>query len=406
MWENGAFFISLAKKTMSWRSVGVVVLLASACGMADLGRSEHADSDGIWTGPGISDPESVCYVTAFDYRDGYDWKSDPEKGTVKCSVVLFAGTKPVLKVPVGDMYEMSSDSRRHRVINGVLYSDYTDGQTTVVKRNGEELYRYEGAETVEKMLLHEGSVHTLCIPAEGSGFSYRIDGCPVMTRSSGTFFDHLVSYRDTVSFCFSHPVNSAEGPAEGYYVARNGTVERIWPGDVFKVWDLCPLDGCIGMIMTVSEGEAPVMVCGEERNVVNYFRILDIVYCRFIDSERVFANLRCRLSGYMTDFYWTGDGDWDTYRFTETLSCLYADENRTYAVKNLSDEEEGLIFYGRRAITMPPDYYAGNRNCMAVIGEVQYVGLTSSVRGRPLLWSNLRTDTLNVNGYISSVSRY
>lgn len=396
-------------KKMRWNVVVMCVLMMlTACGMTDLGETEHMHSDGIWVGAGVSDPEIVCYVTAFDYCDGYDWKSDPEKGKVKCTLVLFAGTKPVMKIPVSDASEMSSDPQRHRVIGGNLYSDFSDGETTVVKKNGREIYRYEGAENVEKMLLHKGRIHTLCRPVRGSGFTYRIDGQLVIKRESGSFYEHISVYRDTVSFFFNQSIISAEGVAEGHYQVRAGTVEKLDIGKPLKVWDIRRHEDDICMIVSPAVEDAPVMICGEDRNTVDYFRGMTILHCRFVDSERICASLRCHHVGsnLMTDFYWMADGDWDAYRFTQTFSCFHADLYRTYAVINPEENRDGLIFYGRRANLMPQGYHALNRRCMTVIDGTMYVGLTSDKGGKPVLWTTEALDTLNVNGYIASVSGY
>lgn len=385
-----------------------ILLIFASCGMTDIGETEHMNSDGIWVGKGVSDPESACYVTAFDYHEGYDWKSDPQKGKVKCTLVLFAGTKPILKIPVGDAFEISSDPQRHRIINGDLYSDFSDGMTTVVKKNGREIYRYEGDENVEKMLLHKGRIHTLCRPVGESGFSYRIDGQLVLERSNGTFYDHISVYRDTVSFFFTHPVASVDGIEDGYYRVSAGTVEKILVDKSVKVWDICQYDGDVCMLVTILKGDAPVMMCGEGRHTVDYFRNKTILHCRFVDSERICATIRCHHSGsnLMTDFYWMADGEWDAYRFTQTFSCFYADKSRTYAVINPEENMDGLIFYGTRAAPMTRGCHALNMRCMTVIGGTMYVGLTSYNGGKPVLWTNDKLDTLSVNGYIASVSSY
>lgn len=384
------------------------MLSVMACGMTDVGESVHMNSDGIWIGTGVPDPENACYVTAFDYPEGYDWKSDPEKGKVKCTLVLFAGTKPILKIPVGDACEMSSDPQRHRVIGGDLYSDFSDGVTTVVKKNGRELYRYDGAEVVEKMLLHKGRIHSLCRPVSGAGFSYRIDGQSVIGRADGTFYDHISVYRDTVSFFFRRPVTSAEGVTDGIYQVRAGTVEKVDIGNVFKVWDIALFKGELCRIVSCAEKDAPVMMADGKSSSVEYFRNRTIVYCHFIDSETRCAILRCHHTGsnLMTDFYWTSAGEWDAYRFTQTFSCFHADDTGTYAVINPEDDMDGIIFYGRRANNMPKDCHVRNTGCMTVIGEVMYVGLTSDKGGNPVLWTNEKRDTLDVNGYIASVSSY
>ena len=60
-------------------------LLLVSCGVSELGEYEK-DKNGVWTAPSVgesSKPLSTTYVTAFDYPEGYDWRHNPEKGSVR-----------------------------------------------------------------------------------------------------------------------------------------------------------------------------------------------------------------------------------------------------------------------------------------------------------------------------------
>ena len=101
----------------------VFMLSLVACGVSELGDFVKDDVNGVWVGPsygGSGAAYSTTYVTAFDYPEGYDWRLNPEKGSVRCSLVVFADKRPVLKVPVGDAYCVSDDPDMHRVIDGHL----------------------------------------------------------------------------------------------------------------------------------------------------------------------------------------------------------------------------------------------------------------------------------------------
>lgn len=385
-----------------------VTAFVAACGIEDMGEAGHSNVDGVWTGYPVADPENICYAVVFDYEDGYDWRSDPEKGTARCSLVLLAAGVPVLKMPVGDKYEVSSDAERHRVIAGVLYSDHSDGNTTVLKADGRELYRYQGAETVERILMHDGHVHTLCYPKESAGFSYRVDGELRLQRSEAQLFEHMSSCNDTVTFYFMQPVSSSQGVEDRYYKVQNGAVTNMEMKGISKVWDICHHKDETCMIATYSDEKAPVMICGDTTYKVNYFSYLNILYCRFLESERICANLRCIHTGpnYMTDFLWLGDDGYDSYRFAEPLSAIYADALRTYACINPSEGRQGLIFYGSKAYYMPEGYHTRGADAIAVAEDVMYVALASDSGGKPLIWKNGQTDTLNVNGYIASLAVY
>ena len=61
-----------------------------------------------------------------------------------------------------------------RIREGHLYTDNLDGTETVIRRDGEELFRYPGRESLRGFLLVGGKVHTLGQNLDGDGFAYRI----------------------------------------------------------------------------------------------------------------------------------------------------------------------------------------------------------------------------------------
>ena len=122
------FSVSLLKKDMKRLVIAAVFIAAVSCGLEEVSRRPHSGAEDVWVGPGIDagkeDREkTVIYVTAMQYPDGYDWRADVEKGSVKCSLTVYADGIPMMKVPVGDEYEVSSDPDMHRMADGHLYTD-------------------------------------------------------------------------------------------------------------------------------------------------------------------------------------------------------------------------------------------------------------------------------------------
>ena len=385
----------------------VIVCMIAACGMEEVGNAPHVNSDGIWTGVSVSDPYNVCYLTAMDYPDGYDWRSNPEKGSVKCKLVLYADGIPILKIPVGESSLVSSDDERHRVVKGQLYTDYTDGIMTVVKKNGKILYIYDTPETVDNILVVGGQVHTLCSPLDGSGFRYRIDGKVVVERESASPYSRMTVYNDTVSFCFSQKTMTGQGIKENSYCVKNGKVQKVELGEnISHVWDMMLHHGQIYMVVTYADGLGPVLVSGQKKEVVNYFLTQDMLYCRFVDSERVSVNARCiyATSNYMTDFLWFENSDWHTYRIGQPLSAIYVDNESFNAAINPETGDRGLIFKGTKAHNMPEGYFVRGQNPIARQDSRLIVGLTSKAGGPPLVWTDESIDTLDINGYITGLS--
>ena len=110
----------------------IIAIMCVSCGLGQVDLGVHSGADGIWKGPSYGKHMAgTVYAVGIDYPDGYDWRADSENGKVRADLVLFADGRPVLRVPVGPEYETSSDESRHRIRDGYLFTDYTDGNTTV-----------------------------------------------------------------------------------------------------------------------------------------------------------------------------------------------------------------------------------------------------------------------------------
>ena len=382
----------------------IAVALLSACGLEQVGVGEHSSSDGIWRGPSYGKHYSgTVYAVALDYPDGYDWRADAQKGRVKCSMVMFADGVPVLKVPVGDVYEVSSDKSRHRLRDGCLYTDYTDGNTTVIKRDGEAVARFEGAEDILCMEVHDGRVHTLSRRAGGGGFLYRVDGTLVLERPDGTVYPHLDEYADSIRFCFAQQQKTAEGVKTSYYQTAEGKVRKIdMPETVTKVWDMKMFSGRPAAV--VSTGDvSPVLLYEDRSETSEYLTRQDVISCAFCDSDHLCICVRCRYSGdnLMSDILWSGGNEYIMYRIGRTLSSFHADEYGPCAVINPMTGRDGVIFDGKTAFPMPGGYSVCSGECIVRRDSVLFVGLSSAGEDPPLIWTKGEPDTLRINGPVT-----
>lgn len=376
----------------------------SACNLEEKGMGLYTGQDGIWHGPSYGKHMSeTVYTVGLDYPAGYDWRADADKGQVKCSMVLFADGIPVLKVQIGDRYGISSDQARHRIRNGQLYTDYTDGKTTVLKRDGKEIVRYDGAEEILCFEVFNGNVHTLSRRLGSEGFVYRINGKLVLERHEGKPFLHLTEHSDSVRFCFSQTKKAAAGNEERYYESVEGTVRQIGTAtDSLRIHDMKMIDGKMYVLAAVP-GKNPVILHDGKVDYAEYLIRQNVVSCSFCDSQRLCVNVRCRYSGSntMTDILWTGGNEWSMYRMGQTLSAVYVDEDGTNAAINPSDGRDGLIFSSKTANLIPDRYRVFSKDCMIRKDSVLYVGLSSGVDEPPVIWKNGGLDSLKINGPIT-----
>lgn len=375
-----------------------------ACGLEEMGTGQYAGQEGIWYGPSYGKNMSgTVYTVGLDYPSGYDWRADADKGMVKCSLVLFADGIPVLKVPVGDGYEVSSDQSCHRVRNGHLYTDYTDGKSTVLKRDGKEIARYDGAEEILCFEVFNGKIHTLNRRKGSEGFVYRVDGNLVLERQDGNPFLHMAEHADSVRFCFRQTQKTATGNEERYYESVSGTVRQIGTAtDSLKIRDMKIIDGNLYSLADIP-GKNPVILHDGKEDYAAYLIRQNVVSCSFCDSDSLCVNVRCRYSGSntMTDILWTGGNEWTMYRMGQTLSAVHADADGINAVINPSDGRDGMIFSGRTAHLIPQGYRVYSRDCMTRRDSVLYVGLSSGADAPAIVWKNGVLDTLKINGPIT-----
>lgn len=126
-------------------------------------------------------PEYVpsVYATALHFRDSVNWRKD---SLGRADLLYFKDGELVLQVPVSS----PPDPERHRIWDGHLWSDFTDGHETVVLCDGQEQFRFAGEEHLQGFLLLDGNVHTLGQHPGKGGFCYRINGKAVFDSPRGS----------------------------------------------------------------------------------------------------------------------------------------------------------------------------------------------------------------------------
>lgn len=390
-----------------------VGLMLTACGIHELGESVRDTSEGVWTCPGMNvgsaDPaKTVCYITALDYQDGYDWRSDKEKGSVKCSLVVFADGVPMMKVPVGDAYHTSSDADSHRMIDGHLYTDFSTDVETVIKKDGREVFRYPGREFLQGMLVDGEDIYTLGHSREGEGFSYRKNGEILLEKASGRTFSRLHRDDGHICFAYSESIASALGSVERYYSVVDGVPQQAaLREDVKKVWDLMSAGGEVCYLASLVGVQGPVLFQGESKLVLSLPQGSSLLTGRLSVSQDVVCVegvISCRnlaLAGIL----WRCDEHLYTFSPGTTVASWCVDGDGVFCVLNSkSPSVNGVIYRCGDIFEVPLGYVSVGENTMALANGILTVGLSSVNGGWPVIWKDEALDTIKVNGYISSVT--
>lgn len=396
---------------MKMLMIAGILLVSVSCGIEEISSRPGTNREDIWTGPGMNaDPESkeICYVTAFDYPKDYDWRTDKEKGSVKCSLVVFADGVPMMKVPVGDLYEVSSDPDKHRMIDGHLYTDYATETETVIKRDGKTVLRYPGCEIICGMLADGEGIHTLGIPRDGEGFSYRRNGEVVLSRTSGRTFGRLYKDQDSVCFAFAEPVLTEDDTIERYYHCKNGrVVQTALRDDVRKVWDILSHQGEICWIATVTGIARPVLYHNQSLNALVMPEDSSPLAFRMMGcGDKIYAEgLFTSPDISVASAFWSAPGHCVSFNdgYITASTCLSGD-GVNCVFNPLFRSSTGMIYRSGEELPMPMGYSVMGADCAAVAGGILHIGLSSSEGGRPLIWRDGDVEFLDICGYIASVS--
>lgn len=380
------------------------VLLMIACGISEVGKFSDESEVDILDGIGNS-VRKVCCVTGVEYPAGYDWYDVSSEMPAKCSLVVFADAVPIMKIPVGDGYEISPDPESHKMSQGHLYTFFSKNGISVVKKNGRPLFRYEGDEVLFDMLIRDESVYTLTGKRSG-GFSYRKDGHPLVERLSGELFGRLWEDGDSVCFSFAHPVVQTDRVEMKYYLSVDSEVKPVgFAPEVDKVWDICSRRGRPVSLVTSRRWNAVVMYEENGRKEISLPRSAQMLSCKMFPADSLIG-VECVYSyddGSCESGIWIEGAEYIRFEAGRSISALSYSNGNAYCVLN-PEEDKGMIFDAGELHEMPPGYSCMGSRTIAVSDDGMYVAMSSRKGDRPVIWCDGELDTLKMNGYLCTVS--
>lgn len=141
--------------------------------------------------PEVGDGDTIVFVCGVTVPENYDWVRDTALGNGEGEVFLLENYRKKVSLKSGYSHGVSPDPDTHHIIGGDLYTDFSFSSETVLKKNGEELFRYEGRERIPWILQDGDVVRTLGVRRNGDGFSLRENGEAVLVRESGTIVHGL-----------------------------------------------------------------------------------------------------------------------------------------------------------------------------------------------------------------------
>lgn len=388
--------------------------IVASCGLSEVGGAGHKGSGSVIWGdsPGNSSGGGnsivpVCYMTAADYAKGYDWRADEARETVKCSLVVYVDGIPAMKAPVGEIHEICSDPDMHRVIDGHLYTDYSSSGQTVIKKNGVFLFSYPGEERLCNMLSKGEDIYTLGESRTGTGFSFRKNGESIVSRENASLIGSLKSSGDSLNFTFCEEIRNAGGSIMRYYSVYGSKVSQIaLRDDIVCVWDAMQFQDEVIYLASLTGISQPVIVAGDNLTALNMPKEADMISCSMFHAgeKSGVEGLYKTSDGARYSAIWLNGKCVETFKGL-TISALCTDGGGVFCVLNPpSTSSSGIIYRAGEMYEIPQGYACIGSQSLAVVGGIMYVGLSSQIGENPLLWKDGQMVSLNVNGYISSVT--
>lgn len=355
------------------------------------------------------------YVSAVEFPDGFDWRSNKVHSSDNGSIVLYKDGVKTLTIPAGDDNEICDDVDMHHLMGGHIYSEYCSQSETIIKKDGKEFIRYSACETLKGMVLKDGVLYTLGQNKSGKGFSLRKNGEIVFQTDDGLIHGDMYDYSfaptgalylDGSTLCFAYYTGSDQTLRDrrDWYVVKDGVPGQLnLSSKVTDVYDVKVIGGKICFVACEDYHIAPVLTEGDTRiNCYDSTHGLSRDYRLLRDGEHMLVSGTIRYSsGKDAD-----TGIWDIHGLRETLPgtglMIFVDQ--------------GSLAYVRKSGNMVSAYTEDvdetqpercqlllSRNVCYNDGHL-YLAITPPDRyDNPHLITDGDQDDYAMNGYLSSV---
>ncbi|MBO8445375.1 MAG: hypothetical protein IAC23_06750 [Bacteroidetes bacterium] len=391
--------------------------LVMSCGTIEVDAPGDVSGTGQGPGGGQTVPlpeEKELYVTGVEYPEGYDWHADENYGHVACKVFLMKEGERIVELSADERNLVTSDADMHRCVDGHLYTDYSTESETVIKMDGEELFRYQEREMICGFQVVDGDVYTLGMPRDGAdGWTWRRNGDVMMSRTSGYIMNGLSLDNGSMWFTYVDPVVSGDKVKERYYLVSDGkTIPVGAAADVEKVDDILLYGGVTYYTARLQGMNGHVVYIGEQAMSVPAGSARETLGCRIHYAGRsiyVSGTKRFAMDGSMDmpslwkdfklDFNYQGSSTvmHGYYVDSDDIYCVYTDtqhdELRVYK-SGLVDSEHDAFKYS----------YLSHAGGCAADGHFSLALHPAAPGVLPALLTDGEVKEYDFNGYFTSVS--
>lgn len=349
------------------------------------------------------------YVAGVEYPPGYDWVRDPQYGTVDCTMFLMKDGERILEFGVGYGYGVSPDADMSRCIGDHIYTDYSTSGETVIRKDGQELFRYPGREMLEGFILQDSTViYTLGVPREGDGWAFRKNGTVVCSSDAGLPVTGLYMDGDVPVFGYKVPENDFHGRKEAFFIVRDG-VPREVPSEGKEIVDFLQHGGVLHVLYLDQDGKA----CLSSGDVAGELALPEGALLHSLDGLQTDSLAVYTLGeietagGEIRNVLWKGMEIREIFDAEVSVTACYPDGDRLGATGHRRDEWASPVYFLDGEYTfLEPGYgfvsgsfadFSGGHFCLLLLPEES---------GRPPVYVvDGKTFVVDINGYLFSIGR-
>lgn len=272
----------------------VICQALASCIRVDIGRVEgpcwcYGTADSIADGSGVNIPERV-FITGIEYPSGYDWTDPDRNATPVANIFLMSSGERLLNIRTGRKAEVSSDPDAHTFAQGHIYTWYCEpGNGTVVKKDGETVFRCAEDEDIRSLYVKDGNICSLGLGQDDSFpvMRYRRNGIVLYQHRHAVPLSGI--HESGGKICFSFTETSAEtgGGSGNVYMFRAGDVSDLTAA--YGLEEIAAAEMLGGKICIAGRraGERGyVMICGEEESPVDIGKADSLSGCRLMWGGR------------------------------------------------------------------------------------------------------------------------
>jgi len=355
---------------------------------------------------GATENVSVLAV-AVEYPDGYDWRKDSLGEESKASLVLYRDWERMLSVDVGPG---AAYPDMHRIVDGSLFTDYSTSDQTVIGRDGVELFRYEGRESIKDIFVSDTAVFTLGVSRNGGGFSFRNNGRVVMSQSNGQLLSGLEADGDRVCFAYKVPIGSGIGEdnaAYRFYIVCDGVQQQVVPpADMKMLTSMRLWNSEVNYVGYSSAASGMVWQAGQKTHILTMGQGQSLVACSLMEMGKklyTHAYYKTSLSDVRSSL-WKGD----TLKFSSgEYGSIYAvcKDEECFALTSGGRAFPVFVVIGNRLDTIPPNLAMFSPDAIACNRNGYYLGLNDRQENyAPVVMHGRDTVRFGFNGYFSCFS--